>query len=90
MMLLVLIAPYDGRGIRPASFPHEKHRQKRGLGQDASCYFRSFELAASRCLSLSFSLPFTAEQPETITDSLKLGVDLHFPLSKPLVCQKGI
>lgn len=46
-------------------------RQKWGLGQDASCYFHPAE-------SASASLSVSGDQPETITDSQKLGTYVLF------------
>lgn len=81
--------------IRPAGPLHGTtvtQRQKWGLGQDASCYFHSFE-PASASLSISLSFSLLGNGQKKISDSLKLGTYVHFSpfsLAKALVCQKGI
>lgn len=68
-------------------------RQKWGLGQDTSCYFRSFEFAgASICSSLCLSpslLGNSQKQSETHWNLARTFIFL-FARSQPLVCQKGI
>lgn len=66
-------------------------RAKWGLGQDASCYFRSFDsVSASLSISLSVSLLRNSQkQSQTHWNLANEFIFLLFP-SQALVCQKVI